>query len=98
VDFSSSQFLKGYHDMCIRFYGSKGTMDSHYGGFVKMTGDIHDRSLSRETEVSRSGLAPDPHRHLTIQQQRFLASQPWFLHSQNQTSICGLRLDAVAED
>jgi predicted dehydrogenase len=39
VDFSSSQFLKGYHDMCIRFYGSKGTMDSHYGGFVKMTGD-----------------------------------------------------------
>ena len=24
------------------------------------TGDIHDRSLSRETEVSRSGLAPDP--------------------------------------
>ena len=39
VDFSSSQFLKGYHDMCIRFYGANGTMDSHYGGFVKMTGD-----------------------------------------------------------
>ena len=39
VDFSSSQFLKGYHDMCIRFYGSGGTMDSHYGGFVRMTGD-----------------------------------------------------------
>jgi predicted dehydrogenase len=39
VDFSSSQFLKGYHDMCIRVYGSKGTMDSHYGGTVKMTGD-----------------------------------------------------------
>ena len=33
VDFSSSQFIKGYHDMCIRFYGTKGTMDSHYGGF-----------------------------------------------------------------
>ena len=39
VDFSSSQFIKGYHDMCIRFYGTKGTMDSHYGGSVKMTGD-----------------------------------------------------------
>jgi myo-inositol 2-dehydrogenase / D-chiro-inositol 1-dehydrogenase len=39
VDFSSSQFLKGYHDMCIRFYGTSGTMDSHYGGLVKMTGD-----------------------------------------------------------
>jgi myo-inositol 2-dehydrogenase / D-chiro-inositol 1-dehydrogenase len=39
VDFSSSQFIKGYHDMCIRFYGTKGTLDSHYGGAVKMTGD-----------------------------------------------------------
>ena len=39
VDFSSSQFIKGYHDMCIRFFGTKGTMDSHYGGAVKMTGD-----------------------------------------------------------
>jgi myo-inositol 2-dehydrogenase/D-chiro-inositol 1-dehydrogenase len=39
VDFSSSQFIKGYHDMCIRLFGTKGTMDSHYGGVVKMNGD-----------------------------------------------------------
>ncbi len=39
VDFSSNQFLKGYGDLCIRLYGSGGTMDSHYGGYVRMTGD-----------------------------------------------------------
>lgn len=39
IDFSSSQFLKGFHDMCMRVYGTKGTVDSHYGGIVKITGD-----------------------------------------------------------
>ncbi len=39
VDFSSNQFLKGFHDMCIRFYGTAGTVDSHYGGAVSITGD-----------------------------------------------------------
>lgn len=39
VDFSSAQFVKGFHDMCIRVYGSAGTVDSHYGGSVNVTGD-----------------------------------------------------------
>ncbi len=39
VDFSSTQFCKGYNDLCIRLYGANGTMDSHYGGYVRMTGD-----------------------------------------------------------
>lgn len=39
VDFSSAQFTKGYDDLCIRMYGSKGTADSHYGGHVRITGD-----------------------------------------------------------
>lgn len=39
VDFSSNQFLKGFHDMCIRFYGTNGTVDSHYGGYVRISGD-----------------------------------------------------------
>ncbi len=34
IDFSSSQFLKGFHDMCVRVYGSEGTVDTHYGGDV----------------------------------------------------------------
>ena len=39
VDFSSAQFTKGYGDLCMRFYGSKGTVDSHYRGPVRITGD-----------------------------------------------------------
>jgi predicted dehydrogenase len=39
VDFSSGQYLKGYNDLCIRVYGSEGTVDSHYGGPVRITGD-----------------------------------------------------------
>jgi len=39
VDFSSAQFTKGYNDLCIRVYGSRGTVDAHYGGFLKITGD-----------------------------------------------------------
>jgi predicted dehydrogenase len=39
VDFSSAQFTRGYNDLCIRIYGSKGTLDSHYGGAVNIVGD-----------------------------------------------------------
>jgi len=39
VDFSSGQYLKGYNDLCIRIFGSSGTVDSHYGGPVAITGD-----------------------------------------------------------
>ena len=38
IDFSSGQFLTGFHDMCIRMYGSQGTVDSHYGGVVRIEG------------------------------------------------------------
>lgn len=38
VDFSSAQFTKGYDDLCIRVYGSEGTVDSHYNGAVRITG------------------------------------------------------------
>lgn len=39
VDFSSNQFLKGFHDMCVRFYGTAGTVDTHYNGYLRITGD-----------------------------------------------------------
>lgn len=38
IDFSSGQYLSGFHDMCIRMYGDKGTVDSHYGGVVQIMG------------------------------------------------------------
>jgi predicted dehydrogenase len=39
VDFSSAQFLKGFHDMCMRVYGTSGTAECHYNGAVLITGD-----------------------------------------------------------
>lgn len=39
IDFSSSQFLKGFHDMCVRVYGSGGTIETHYDGDVWIRGD-----------------------------------------------------------
>ncbi|MBN8730786.1 MAG: Gfo/Idh/MocA family oxidoreductase [Acidobacteria bacterium] len=39
VDFSSVQFTKGYSDLCMRLYGSAGTCDAHYNGFVRITGE-----------------------------------------------------------
>jgi predicted dehydrogenase len=39
VDFSSAQFLKGFHDMCMRVYGTAGTAECHYNGAVSITGD-----------------------------------------------------------
>jgi predicted dehydrogenase len=34
VDFSSTQFTQGFDDICIRLFGSAGTVESHYGGPV----------------------------------------------------------------
>ena len=36
VDFSSAQFAKRFNDLCCRIYGTKGTVDSHYGGNVNI--------------------------------------------------------------
>ena len=39
VDFSSAQFIKGFSDdLCMRLYGSEGTVDTHYGGPVSIDG------------------------------------------------------------
>lgn len=38
MDFSSRQFGEGYEDLCIRLYGATGTVDSHYGGDVRIRG------------------------------------------------------------
>ena len=34
MDFSSSQFLRGFNDLCVRIFGSDGTVETHYGGDV----------------------------------------------------------------
>jgi len=39
VDFSSTQYTKGYDDICCRVYGAAGTADTHYFGSVSINGD-----------------------------------------------------------
>jgi predicted dehydrogenase len=38
TDFSSSSFSHGYRDLCVRLYGTKGTVDSHYMGAINIYG------------------------------------------------------------
>lgn len=40
IDFSSGQYLKGYADLCMRFYGTRGTADTHYGRHLRITGEV----------------------------------------------------------
>lgn len=37
--FSSTQFNKGWWDVCERFFGSKGVSESHYSGAMRIYGD-----------------------------------------------------------
>ncbi len=39
VDFSSNQLTNSFSDLCVRCFGIKGALDSHYGGLVRITGD-----------------------------------------------------------
>ncbi len=38
VSFSSSQCIAGFSDLCVRLHGSLATVDTHYGGNVKIRG------------------------------------------------------------
>jgi len=39
VSFSSNQLTRAFSDLCVRCFGIKGAVDSHYGGMVRITGD-----------------------------------------------------------
>ncbi len=39
IDFSSSQFDVGFSDLCVRLFGTTGTVETHYGGDVWIRGD-----------------------------------------------------------
>jgi predicted dehydrogenase len=39
VDFSSTQCIRGYDDICARIYGSDGTAEMHYAGSAAITGN-----------------------------------------------------------
>lgn len=48
IDFSSGQYLKGYTDLCMRFYGTRGTADTHYGGSLSITGEKPWKGVERD--------------------------------------------------
>jgi predicted dehydrogenase len=52
VDFSSSQFTKGFNDICTRIYGSEGTLEAHHYGYAPttITGD-HPWKPDQEPDV-----------------------------------------------
>ncbi|HLY20117.1 MAG TPA: Gfo/Idh/MocA family oxidoreductase [Bryobacteraceae bacterium] len=39
ADFSSNQLTNSFSDLCVRCFGIKGAVDSHYGGLVRITGE-----------------------------------------------------------
>jgi myo-inositol 2-dehydrogenase / D-chiro-inositol 1-dehydrogenase len=38
ADFSSHQFTRAFNDLCVRCFGSKGAVDSHYDGTIRILG------------------------------------------------------------
>ena len=47
LDFSSSQFLKGFSDIQCRMYGSRGTVDTHYSGEMWIRGGARLEGTSK---------------------------------------------------
>jgi predicted dehydrogenase len=90
VDFSSAQFTKGYNDLCIRIYGSRGTIDSHYGGLVKITGDkAWDGTAGTPDDTFTGGAITNVRRFLTsIRETDYLNNAAASVKS-NQTAILG---------
>ena len=57
LDFSSSQFLYGFADLCCRIYGSLGTADTHYGGQVQVRAKTGGYAGGLTREIYRQGAA-----------------------------------------
>jgi len=55
VDFSSRQFGEGFDDLCIRLYGALGTVDSHYGGEVKIRGSKTGWAGGKTDQIYQEG-------------------------------------------
>ncbi|MFA6241991.1 MAG: Gfo/Idh/MocA family oxidoreductase, partial [Candidatus Hydrogenedentales bacterium] len=55
VDFSSSQFVHGFDDICIRLFGSKGSVESHYGGEVYLKNKQGGWQGGKTEQIYRDG-------------------------------------------
>jgi predicted dehydrogenase len=54
VSFSSNQLTRHYSDLCVRVFGIKGALDSHYGGLVRITGETPWNGAEKD-DTFRSG-------------------------------------------
>ena len=95
VDFSSNQFLKGFHDMCIRLYGDKGTLDSHYNGSVRIAGDVKWDGTEKDDTFSGGAITNVKNFVESVQTGRYLNSVADGVES-NLTAILG-RMAAYRE-
>ena len=55
LDFSSTQFLFGFNDLCCRIYGSLGTADTHYGGPVTIRAKTGGYNPGTTQTIYKSG-------------------------------------------
>ncbi len=56
VDFSSAQFMQGYtDDLCMRLYGTEGTVDTHYGGPVSIGGKKENWAGGKTNTIYQDG-------------------------------------------
>ncbi len=56
VDFSSAQFINGYtDDLCMRLYGTEGTVDTHYGGPVSIGGSKENWPGGKTNTIYQDG-------------------------------------------
>ena len=55
VDFSSGQFTYGFDDLCMRLFGSLGTVESHYGGDVYIRGKKDGWKGGKTPDIYREG-------------------------------------------
>lgn len=55
ISFSSKQYGDGFDDLCIRLCGSLGTVDSHYGGDVRIRGSKEGWRGGETTGIYQEG-------------------------------------------
>jgi len=55
IDFSSSQFLTGFDDICTRVFGSEGTVDAHYFGTVGLEARKHTIAPESTGDIYKNG-------------------------------------------
>jgi predicted dehydrogenase len=55
ADFSSNQLTNSFSDLCVRCFGIKGAVDSHYGGLVRITGENAWEGAKKDDTFRQTG-------------------------------------------